>query len=432
MTKTKWIALMAALLAMTMLLSACSSSGDDAVVAEVGSVKITKAEAQPVYQFLLDQAVMSYAQQGQQIDTTSSEVVSTLKANTLNIMAETEALNQKLTELGNPITDEERAHINEVAGQEYEALVQQFVETYNIPEDEARTTADSMGYSLFAHEYSYYRQEIEKRLRPFAVSDLTATDEEIQADYDEHLAAAKESYEASPSQFVTDVINGETIYTRPEGFRYVKNLVIGFPEEQNALITEKDNEYYQAMMDQYTAQNELSAATEEMSDEDRAALEQKIEGYNAEFDRIEGEIEAIKKTAYEQMKPEADEILAKAQAAGADFDALMAEYSADSPTGDLAEHGYPVGEGVTNYVQAFTNGAMALTTIGEVSGLIESDYGYHILKYNEDIPAGDVPLEEVRDAIAEHVVAEQEDEAFTVQLEAWLNEAKIKTYINRF
>lgn len=431
----KWSALLLALLMVTMLLTGCGEQDPEkvaaTVVAEVNGQQITKGEAEKVYEFVMNQTVYMNAQYGYQIDTADKEVVSTVKTNTLNVMAEGAALEQKLAELGLALTDEERQQVTADAKSEYDTMVESFVSQNGVTEEEAKTLLDSMGYSEYAMDYMIYREEVEKRLSDYATTDVTVTDEEIEAKYKVLVDEATAGYVESPDQFVTDVLNEATIYAQPEGFRYIKNLVIGFPEEIDALIDEKDSEYFGYVLEQYSAQNELSAATD-MSDEDKAELEARIASYEEDFTRVEAEIEALKKQGFEQMKPQADEIVAKAKEPGADFDALIAEYSIDKPAGTTAEKGYPVAEGVTNYVASFTEGAMAMQTIGEIAGPIESDYGYHILMYAGDVQPGPASFDDVKDTVAEQALSDKQVEVSTAKLLEWIDGAKIKTYINRF
>ena len=62
--------------------------------------------------------------------------------------------------------------------------------------------------------------------------------------------------------------------------------------------------------------------------------------------------------------------------AGEDFDALMLEYSED-PGMETSPEGYYFFRG--EMVEAFENAAFALAE-GEISGIVETEYGYHIIK----------------------------------------------------
>lgn len=431
----KWSALALMLALIVALLAGCGDADPEKVaarvVAEVNGVKVTRGEAQKLYEFLLPQTVMMYAEQGTTVDPASSTTVASVKATALGILTEGIALEQKLTELGGGLTDEDREEMKTAAQEEYEQTIQGYVASYGVEEADAKVAIDEMGYTEYAIEYSLLREAIETRLLPYATEDLVVSDEEIQAKYDELVASAEAAYAESPAQFINDVMGGSTVYAQPEGFRYVKNLVLSFPEDVDALISEKDNEYYDVMIKQFTAQSELQGDPAP-TDERKAELEATLAGCEADFDRIQAEIDALKVTGFEKMKPEAEEVLAKAQAEGADFDALIAEYSSDQPTGIMQEKGYPVNADATNYVQSFTDGAMALKNIGDVSDLIESDYGYHILQYASDVTTGAIPFEELKDTVSTLLLTERQDDTLYEKMTEWIESAKIKTYINKF
>ena len=100
--------------------------------------------------------------------------------------------------------------------------------------------------------------------------------------------------------------------------------------------------------------------------------------------------EAKKKEA----KKKAEEVLKKAKS-GEDFAALAKEYSDDPGSaangGDL---GY-FGKGVM--VKPFEEAAFSLKP-GEISGIVESDYGYHIIKVFDKVE-GQQPLSAVKESI---------------------------------
>jgi foldase protein PrsA len=76
---------------------------------------------------------------------------------------------------------------------------------------------------------------------------------------------------------------------------------------------------------------------------------------------------------FENPKEIANEVLAKAKA-GEDFVALMEEYNED-PGATAA--GYTFGPG--EMVQEFEKASFALD-LGEISDIVQTDYGYHIIK----------------------------------------------------
>jgi peptidyl-prolyl cis-trans isomerase C len=93
--------------------------------------------------------------------------------------------------------------------------------------------------------------------------------------------------------------------------------------------------------------------------------------------------------------------------AGADF-AEVARKNSDCPSkaqgGDLGyfERG--------NMVKPFEDVAFQLKA-GEVSGIVETQFGYHLIKVVDHQKAGEVPLEEARDDIAAYLDRQNRDEA---------------------
>ena len=107
----------------------------------------------------------------------------------------------------------------------------------------------------------------------------------------------------------------------------------------------------------------------------------------------------------------------KAQS-GEDFASLAKEYSDDpgsaSNGGDL---GY-FGKG--QMVQPFEEAAFSLKP-GEISGIVESDYGYHIIKVFDKIDEQQ-PLSEVKDTIKTTLL----NEKYTQNIDKLKKEAKVE------
>jgi peptidyl-prolyl cis-trans isomerase D len=107
----------------------------------------------------------------------------------------------------------------------------------------------------------------------------------------------------------------------------------------------------------------------------------------------EGASEAIKA----EKKKKAEEVLAKTQAKDSDFAALAKEYSDDTSNkeqgGDLGF--FPAGR----MVPAFDAAVFAMKA-GETSGLVETDFGYHLIKLEEVRPEVVRSFEQVKDNLA--------------------------------
>ena len=134
--------------------------------------------------------------------------------------------------------------------------------------------------------------------------------------------------------------------------------------------------------------------------------------------------------AYGPVCKHTEEVLAKAQA-GEDFDALIETYGEDQ--GMTIEPnkttGYYVCEGLATYEQAFQDAAMALANVGDISDLVKTSYGYHILQYTGDIEAGAVEMtEEIKTSIHDSLLTTAQNAAYEAAVTEWTSAAKVETF----
>ena len=112
--------------------------------------------------------------------------------------------------------------------------------------------------------------------------------------------------------------------------------------------------------------------------------------------------------------------------AGEDFEALLKEYNTD-PGMDTNPEGYVIGEGA-NFVEEFLNAALALENEGDVSPVVQSEHGYHIIKRMGDVPSGPVAYEDVKDEFDDLAVSNHESEYYNGLIETWLADDSVKKY----
>ncbi|WP_051412126.1 peptidylprolyl isomerase [Halonatronum saccharophilum] len=120
----------------------------------------------------------------------------------------------------------------------------------------------------------------------------------------------------------------------------------------------------------------------------------------------------------EEAKAIAEEVLTKLEA-GEDFGELAKEYSEDGSAANGGDLGF-FGRG--QMVGPFEEKAFALET-GEVSGLVETQFGYHIIKVTDrkDISADEADMEELR----KEMLAQREQEKFINWLDGVRDESDI-------
>jgi peptidyl-prolyl cis-trans isomerase C len=109
----------------------------------------------------------------------------------------------------------------------------------------------------------------------------------------------------------------------------------------------------------------------------------------------------------EEVSARANEVLKKAQAAGANFEALVTQYSDDPSKVDnkgIMEVSQP-----GQFVTAFENAAKALKKIGDLSPLVETEFGTHILVLKARSPARKRSFDEVKAGLVETLEAEYKE-----------------------
>lgn len=116
----------------------------------------------------------------------------------------------------------------------------------------------------------------------------------------------------------------------------------------------------------------------------------------------------------ERARQRAAEVLKKARGGG-DFAALAKEYSADGSAAQGGDLGY-FGRG--QMVPPFEKAAFALKP-GEISDVVQSDFGFHVIKLTDRRPARKVPLSEVGGRINQYLL-EQRRQQLTDELVAKL------------
>lgn len=280
-----------------------------------------------------------------------------------------------------------------------------------------------------------------QKVREYAVKDVVVTDEQIKAEFDAIAAQQKESYDESPNGYVAAEQRGTVNYYVPEGYRGVKNLLVKFSDEKQSEIDALNTEIR-------TAQNTLDDANKQLADlkaqdvskydedalnsynEQVASLEATVAEQEPAIAEKQTKLDEVMAAAYEEIQPIAEEALAKAQE-GTNFDELIEAYGKDQGMNSEPNktRGYLVREGLSVYEPSFQEAAMALANVGDVSGLVKTGYGYHILQYAGDIPAGVVEMtDEIKTTLHDQLLAQAQDAAFEAALTQWVSEATVETY----
>ena len=122
-----------------------------------------------------------------------------------------------------------------------------------------------------------------------------------------------------------------------------------------------------------------------------------------------------------KQKEKADEVLKKVKA-GEDFTKLAAEYSDDPGTKSKGGELGLFSKG--SMVPAFEQVAFSLKP-GEVSELVETEFGFHVIKVDEKKEAVAEPFETIKEKVTKQVLREKQEAKVTEFVEQALKKAKV-------
>lgn len=384
MNRIKRWALIFCIISLTALAVGCDMIKVDAekdrkrVVAKVDNAEILKGEFLDIY----NQSKLMYGiTEETEKDPELKETVQQLKEMILSQLITEKLVYNKAMEAGFEIND---TVIDETKERVMSELEESLMEDENMDRDEAKESAKEQleGYiamfDMTEDEFwnTIAEQEQVDKFIETQLEDVKVTDEDVKTFYDEQLKEQKSNPDLAISSNVQLHI--------PEGYRRVKHILIDIPEEQA-------QEYGELVAD------------EKQEDADKLLKE--------ELAKIESQ---------------AEEVLTKAKE-GKDFEELIEEYSADY--GMDIDDGYTLSK-ETNFVEPFKDAVFDLKAEGDISELVASEYGYHIIKLY-DLSGKDFGLEEKRGQIEELVENEQKNVKWTSILEEWESKADIKRYEKR-
>lgn len=291
---------------------------------------------------------------------------------------------------GVTLTDEEEAEVQKKLQEQIDSLYEDYADKVDesiTDEAEKRAAEEKLLLEdLKANGLTYdkYIKSIEESLRDQAIgkkyadglmAEVTVSDEDVQAYYDEQLAYYQERYAEDAANYFDDYSSyltngGLQPLVVPEGYNYYKHILILDPEEGE----EKD-------------------------------------------------VDAI-----------VAEVYAKIQA-GEDFDALIEEYGEDPGMKNepYKTEGYILSEAnASDYYEEFSAAALALEKEGDVTPeAVQSSKGKHIIKKLGPVEAKTLSLDEVKDAVRELVQSDKEDALYEEYLTQWKEEVKIVKHYDR-
>ena len=434
-------------------------------------------------QDLMNSYISYYSSMG--YDTSDEGFLTYLNAIGLRWAVDGALYEQKATELGvEPLTEEQRTELETAAKAEWEEAVSYYAQSQgnlteeSTEEEKLAARVDAIAYiesnyhfteDSYVHDYVEGNREIKLRenVQKAVLGDVQVTDDEVTSYFNDLVEEDKKTYEGNVPmyEYYTKYMGSNSYYV-PEGYRGITHILLEVDKElmdnYSSLVARMEEQQEEETADEQPAENAEAAATETETAEqpaesaEAAAAEQPAETAEAPAaeteaapaaDTAEQPVESAEPAATEEPKePVTQEMIDAAKQAildsvQAQVDEIMAKYQAGTPFADLiAEYGtdpgmtqepnktngYAVHKDSILWDPAFTEGAMGLKNIGDVSEPVLGSRGIHLLHYTRDIPAGAVELtEEIRAQLKEELMSEKENTAVSAMVEEWKGQAEI-------
>ena len=365
-------------------------------------------------------------------ESTTAESVDALKAEIARLRAELETLQARLDLYRDPsvvaIFDGGFITFDE-AYDEYQYLVELYAMFYgedlNALTDEAREVQldllqqmvaeklvnahlEAEGVQLLTDEETaalraqaaeaYLNEAMSNAALEYVAGDVTVTDEDVRALYDEALENDREYYEANPQDYGFEALYGDSPITWiPEGYRRVRLLLVPFDDELSA----KYDEY---LIAEYDAIDDDALSAAQKGKEDVLAL----------------------------LKPQAEAVRARLDA-GETFEALLAEYNTGAEQmGETGEaQGFALSADSLYFSDTIEAAAMALKAPGDVSDAVPCDWGYVFIEYMNDIPSGPVAFETLRETFAQNARTDALYRQYDEKVAQWLEASNPEYFPDR-
>lgn len=227
-------------------------------------------------------------------------------------------------------------------------------------------------------EENYYLSKLKKHL----VKDTSVSVDQVLNEYKEKFISSYTKYEIGSGDFATDILNSaENMYYVPESakgkFFYVSHFLIKFNTQEQAQVDELKKQ----LEEDPTFQSEYNKKIDEIVanmkatvyDEEGKATEEKV--------LVKDIISSLNAEMAGKSQEEKTEI----------FRQYLYKYNEDTSFNNK-EYAYVVGDEKSNMVESFNKAARALHRpnaenqeilgkVGDISGIVPSEYGVHILMY---------------------------------------------------
>ncbi len=296
--------------------------------------------------------------------------------------------------------------------------------------DTKQTVATVNGTDISAEFYLFYLTQVKKQMNSGGVEDFWDTAE----------LEGKKLIETAREKALDEVINAVIIEqkAKEQGITITKDeensinsqvtsmsAQLGSRDKYNEWLKEQgltDEIYRRFIKINYLSQKLMNADDIQVTDAD---IKEYYEKNIARVKHIlvlttDSNNSPLSDEEVAKKREEAEGLLKRAKD-GEDFDKLVEEYSED-PGSKSQPDGYYLGKGFIlgsqgSMVSEFEEASLALK-VGEVSDIVETTYGFHIIKRYENDPA---VMEQNKDQLTSYA----KNEVFTKLVESWKKDANV-------
>ena len=277
-------ALLALLVASVLVLTGCALVEKDEavdaarVIVKVGEDTFTKSEVQASVDYQLSYMQYIYSLYGYAFDPTDAESISDAQDSVIDGLIERAVLDQQAAAQALTLTEEQQteldASIAEVWEEQLSSVQELYFEDTELTGEELEAAvlakSEELGYTKDALVESETKSALRDALEDY-IKGLVAqpTEEELAAELQEHVESDKSTFESNPNAYGTRWnSNDVTLYYRPDGYRLVKQILVKFTDEDQAVLDDLNNK----ISDQNTAISTLTSGLTDAGVEDVDAL----------------------------------------------------------------------------------------------------------------------------------------------------------------
>ena len=409
------------------------SVAEDPVVVRVGDFSYTQSQLQASLDNALEISEMLRG------DAPSEEEKAARLETAIESYIDMGIIENKLTEAGkNDFSETELEDLNQAASSKYDEfwqLLYQQMQKANesVEEKDVTETMEAMGYTFEAILNEYILQARQNRAVELFVGDFALSQEQVDAYYEEQFVAPdREDYKDDLEKYEMEILanDNDSFYT-PEGYRYIRQIVLQYPEEAISACKRLQIQMSRAAQSLTKALQTLTLAATEFDGTTDAISEAKTAYDSAAQQMTDAQnqyMDALRQATEPLIKDQVDEIMAQFNA-GIDFGTLLNKYSTDRTDKNLNGDGYPFHPDSPNWPQTFTDAARALEKPGDISEPVYTEQGVHILYYAGDVPAGEhVLTDDERKLLNAAALRYYQLEKLDGLLEGWRADYEIETH----